>query len=170
MSACGSASDTMAISARWVSSRLTGSAWKPDTMSSSTCGHCGRNTPMAGISQSKQVWHSTAKRSWPASPWIICMRSRSAEATRGSSSRPSLSRRSPAGVKRSGVDLRSNSSVPKWFSSTRIWCDRADCVKNTRCAAKDTLPVSSKASSVRKWRSSIMLSIKIRAMNNVCQL
>ncbi len=44
-------------------------------------GHIGRNSPIAGMSQSKQVWHSTAIRNSPASPSIMRAKSRSASVT-----------------------------------------------------------------------------------------
>ena len=67
---------------------------------------------MAGISQSKQVWHSTAMRSAPAAPVTRRLTSRSASSTSGSTASARRSRRWPAAPKLTGLDLRSNKAAP----------------------------------------------------------
>ena len=66
---------------------------------------------MAGISQSKQVWHSTAMRNWPPRPVSSRATSRSAASTCGSTASASASRRLPVALNCGGTDLRSNSGA-----------------------------------------------------------
>ena len=66
------------MSALPCASSASGSAWKPATRSISTSGQRRRNSSITGISQSKQVWHSSTTRSSPRVSLLSRSRSRSA--------------------------------------------------------------------------------------------
>ncbi len=108
--------------------------------SSEMWGHCCLYASRAGISHSKQEWHSMARCSLPVLPAASFCNSLSVDFTFGKISSASASIRNPAVVNLAGRVRRFRTVVPSLFSRSRNWCDRADWVTERWSAASWRLP------------------------------